>query len=135
MTETKFTAVNLRKSNPTFYHLIMVLSLGRVALALNFWLYKPTFQPYGIHKAWAGAVFCALGVSQLVFLHLWRDIRKIRLVLATSAAVLMVWGLVNTQQWFAGKASLQLPIVYVVIAVVQIILLVEPPVNPMTEKK
>lgn len=131
----KYTGVNLRKSHPTLYHSIMTLSLMRVALALNFWFARPTFTPYGIHKNWAGAVFVVLGLMQLLFLHVFRDLRLIRFVLAASGAVILVWGLVNTQQFFAGNASLQLPILYVAIAALQIGLLLEPPLNPITERR
>lgn len=131
----KYSGVNIRKSHPTLYRSIMALALMRVALAFNFWFARPTFTPYGIHKNWAGIVFVALGLSQLVFLHLFRDVNKIRLVLALSGAVMLVWGLVNTQQFFAGNASLQLPILYVGIAALQLVLLLEPIVNPMSERK
>lgn len=135
MSETgRHSQVNLRKSHPTLYHSIVTLSLMRVALALNFWTSDPTFNPWGIPKNLVGLVFFMLGAWQLIFLHVWRDLRKIRLVLALSAGVMLGWGLVNTQQSFDGKASFQLPIMYVAVAALQLMLLLEAPVNPMTEK-
>lgn len=131
----KYTKVNIRKSHPTLYHAIMTLALARVALALNFWFSRPTFTPYGIHRYIAGIVFFALGASQLLFLHLLRDLRKIRLVINLSGGVMLLWGLVNMQQSFQGKASFQLPIMFVMAAVLQYVLLIEPPVNPMSERK
>lgn len=130
----KYSKVDLRKTHPTMYHAIMVLSLGRVALALSFWFSRPTFTPYGIHRYIAGVVFFLLGASQLVFLHIFRDLRKIRAALNLSGAVMLMWGIVNTQQVFHGKASFQLPIVFVTLAAVQYVLLIEPPVNPVTRK-
>lgn len=125
--------LNIRHSHPALYHSIMVLALGSIALAVNFWTSRPTFNPFSIPKEVVGCVFFALGVSQLVFLNVVRDLRMVRLALAASIAVNLAWGLSNTQQWINGKASLQLPILYVAIALLQRPLLTEAPVNPMTE--
>jgi len=48
---------------------------------------------------------------------------------------MLFWGASNAQQSLAGNASFQLPILYIALAVLQIPLLVEPPVNPMTKKE
>lgn len=127
--------VNLRLTHPGLYHLIITLSLMSVGLAVNFWTSNPTFNPYGIPKNMVGVVFFLLGASQLVFLNVLRDLRKVRLVLALSGFVMLVWGLANSAQSFAGKASFQLPILYLSLATIQLWLLVESPVNPMTKRE
>jgi len=127
--------VNLSKSHPALFHSIMVLSVASVALAFNFWLSRPVFNPYGWDKRIVGTVFAILGVSQLVFLNLVRDLRMVRLTLAVSISWMFFWGVSNSQQSFAGDASFQLPILYVTGAILQIPLLIEAPVNPMTEKE
>lgn len=132
---TQHFKVNLRKTNPTLYHSIIAFSTIRIGLAINFWTSSPTFNPYDIPKNIVGVVFFLLGAWQLIFLHLWRDLRKVRVVLAVSSAVMLCWGLVNTQQFFDGNASLQLPILYVGIAAIQMLALLESPVNPMTAKR
>lgn len=134
MADKQHRRVNIRKTHPSLYHSIMTLGVGYIALALNFWGSNPTFNPYGIPKNWVGVVFAALGVSHLVFLNLLRDLRAVRITLAISVAAMLFWGASNAEQFFAGKASLQLPIMYFILAVLQIPLLVEAPVNPMTEK-
>lgn len=113
----------------------MTFGLVQVALAANFWLGPdPTFDPYGIPADIAGIVFFTLGASLLLFLNVFRDLRKVRLVLAISIGVGFFWGIANTQQGLAGKASFQLPILFVGLCVAQIPWLIEAPVNPMTER-
>jgi hypothetical protein len=113
----------------------MTLGVMSIALAINFWTSNPTFNPYGFDKNVIGGVFFTLGFSKLVFLNVLRDLRLVRIILAASISFHFFWGASNAQQFFAGKASLQLPILYIALAVLQMPLLVEAPVNPMTEKK
>lgn len=126
--------INIRKTHPGLYHSLMTLGFMGVALAANFWGSNPTFNPYNINKNWIGLVFFLLGISQLFFLNVFRDLKMVRIVLAASISFMCFWGLSNTQQFFAGNASLQLPILYLAISVLQIPLLVEAPINPMMER-
>lgn len=127
--------VNLRKSHPGLYRSIFTVGCMGVALALNFWFSSPTFNPYGLDKNIVGLLFALLGTTQLVFLVVFRDLRMVRIMLAVSLGWMMFWGLSNTQQYFAGKSSLQLPILFITISILQVPLLIESPVNPFTEKK
>jgi len=113
----------------------MVLAVMSIALAANFWISNPAFNPFGINKNYVGVVFAVLGVWQLVFLNVFHSLEMVRLGLAASSFILAFWGLSNAQQFIAGVASLQLPILYLALAAFARILLVEAPVNPMTEKK
>lgn len=131
----KYSGVNIRKTHPALYQSIMTLGVMGIALALNFWFARPTFDPFGIPKPVVAGVFFMLGACQLVFLNVFRDLRKVRLTLAASIAVYIFWGLANGQQWVNGRASLQLPILYVTLAILQMPLLVEAPVNLTTEKE
>lgn len=130
----RHSRVNVRKSHPGLYHSLMTFSLTSVALAANFWTTHPAFSPYGINKIIIGLIFFALGISQLVFLNVFRDLRGVRIVLAASIAFMFFWGASNTQQFFTGNASLQLPILYLTLSILQVPLLIEPPVNPMTKR-
>lgn len=112
----------------------MTIGLAEVALAFNFWLTSPTFNPYNIHKNIIGGVFAVLGFSQLVFLNLIRDLPKVRMTLAVSIWFTFAWGIANTQQVFAGNASMQLPILYLTLCILQIPLVIEAPVNLTTRK-
>jgi hypothetical protein len=103
-------------------------------LAVNFWISNPTFSPFEINKTVVGVVFFVLGASQLVFLHVIHSLPMVRAGLTASIFVMISWGLSNVQQFIAGRASLQLPILYLLVAALQYGLLIESPVNPMTEK-
>lgn len=130
---TKHERVKIRATHPALYRAIMTLSLMSVALAVNFWTSNPTFNP--LPKNLVGVIFMALGLTQLIFLNVFHQLRSVRITLTLSLAFMLYWGLINARQAFAGDASFQLPILYVALAVLQIPLLVEPPVNPMTERK
>jgi hypothetical protein len=126
--------VDVRKSHPSLYHLIMAVATGSIALGVNFWTSNPTFNPYGWSHHWIGVVFFIIGTAQALFLNIWRDLRLVRIALMLSSAFYVFWGGTNTQQFFNGNASLQLPIMFMIVAAVQALLLLEAPVNPMTEK-
>lgn len=128
-------AVNLRMVHPTMFRLLLWFSIAKVALAFNYWFARPTFMPYGTSKYVAGTVFIFLGVSQIVFLLLIRDLRKLRLLLALSGFTEFVWGAVNSQQFLAGKASLALPIYVVTVAIAQRIMLTDAPINPAASRE
>lgn len=113
----------------------MTVALTSVALAVNFWASNPTFNPYDIPKDRIGVIFVILGIGQLFFLNVIHSLRMVRIGLAASIGWMLFWGLSNTQQFFAGNASLQLPLLYLALAVLQIPLLIEAPVNPMTKKR
>lgn len=130
-----YTETNLRKAHPFLYRCILTFSIARLLLGLNYWFARPTFQPLGIDKVIAGFVFFGLGFAQIVWLHWWRDIRRIRKVLAISAGVLILWGVINCQQVLHHKASFALPIPLVTIATLQIFAMFEPPRNPSTERE
>lgn len=127
--------VNIRKTHPSLYRSIMVLSIMSVALAINFWTSNPTFNPLGIPKHVIGGVFALLGVGQIISLNVIHDLRRVRLGLAVSLAFMVAWGIVNTQQALAGNASFQLPILYVALGVLHYPLLVEAPVNLTTKRE
>lgn len=129
-----YDKINIRKSHPGLYRSILTLGVMDLALAANFFLTTPTFNPLGIPKNAVGIIFLALGVSQLLFLNVFRDLVKVRITLATSIFWFSFWGLLNCHQFINGRASLQLPILFNAIAFLQVPLLTEAPINPMTEK-
>lgn len=127
--------VRIRATHPALWRSIMTLSLMSAGLAVNFWTSNPTFNPYNIPKDLIGVIFFVLGAGQFVVLNVLHDLRKVRRALAVSLGFILFWGLSNTQQFFAGKASLQLPILYVTLAALYFFLLIESPVNPMTRRE
>lgn len=127
--------VSIRKTHPNLYISLMTIAVASIALGVNLHYFTPTFRPYGISEELIGACFSVLGLSQLIFLNLYHNLKLVRLVLAMSISFMLFWGLSNTQQSFAGKASFQLPILLITLAALQIPLLVEPSTNPMTSNK
>ena len=127
--------VNIRLTHPGLYHSMVTFGLMDVALAVNFWITTPAFNPFSINKNLVGVVFFVLGVAQLVFLRVFRSLRMVRIGLAVSIFVMVSWGLTNVQQFINGHTSLQLPILYLTLGALQYVLLIESPVNPMTKKR
>lgn len=127
--------VDLRMSNPEMYRDIMLWSIISVGFAINFWNSHPTFNPFGIPKTIVGIIFFMFGGLGLVFLNVFRDLKKIRLLIVFAFIWYFVWGIVNAQQWHEGRASLQLPIAFLGMSVAQFLILLKPPVNPMSEKR
>lgn len=125
MTGGRLRETNLREAHGRLYSSIMTLAVMSIALAVNFWTSNPTFNPYGIPKDLIGVVFLLLGISHLVFLNWLRDQRKLRYGLTASLSFMLFWGISNTEQSFAGKASFQLPIMYVALAMLHLPLLVQ----------
>lgn len=134
MKPRKHSRVNIRNTHPGLYHSITTVALMGLALGVNFWFSNPTFNPYDIPKNVIGFIFFALGVSQIVFLNVVRNLDMVRITLAVSIGWMTFWAIANTQQFFNGDASLQLPILYLTVALLQLPLLLEAPVNPMTQR-
>lgn len=121
MSENRHSRLNVRKTHPTMYREVTSVGLIEIALAFNFWYSNPTFNPYGINKVYVGVGFFVLGVTLLVLLNR-RSLLSARIVMTASVAITFAWGGGNTQQFFAGNASLQLPILFVGFGVWQIFL-------------
>lgn len=137
MTESPDTVhtVILRKSHPALYRSIMIIGIGVLLLALNLWFYKPTFQPLDIPFRAVSLGFLLIGISLLVFLNLFHKLSYVRITLTISIGFMLFWGGINTIQVFDGKASFQLPVLFLILVAVQAVWLIESPVNPMTEKR
>lgn len=126
--------VSIRQTHLLMYRVLVIVAVGSIALAINLYLTKPTFAPYGLPKGVIATIFLFLGIVQLGLLSLYHYLKLVRLVLAASGGFMMFWGLSNTQQAFAGKSSFQLPILFVMLALIQWSFLLEPASNPLTEK-
>lgn len=125
--------VSIRKTHPAMYRVLMIVAVMFVALALNLYLTTPTFNPYGISKTLIATIFLVLGVSKIIFLNIYHNLKLVRLMVAIATSFMMFWGVSNSQQSFAGKASFQLPILYITLALINLPFLVEPASNPLTK--
>lgn len=123
---------HLRDTHPNLYRSMMTTGLIEFALGLNFLLTTPTFQQFGIHKNIIGTGFLLLGLAYVVFLNIYRSIRIARLLTVIGATFMVFWGVGTTETFFAGRSSLQLCILYFGLAALQVPLLLEPFLNPVT---
>lgn len=126
---------DIRKSHPSLFYTMLIIAVVCIGEGVNFLSSTPTFKPYNISFTLIGSIFLAIGLSELVFLNLYRNLFLLRLTVSLSSGFLLFWGITNTQQSFAGKASFQLPILLIGLALVQLRTLQEPSVNPITMKK
>lgn len=127
--------VNLRKTHPTLYRTYMTFALISIGLGMNFLLTNPTFNPYHVNKAVIGSVFLSIGLSKLIFLNFFRNLSWVRVSLAINIAFMIFWGVGTSITFFQGKTSLQLFVLYVGLSTLELWLLQESPVNPMTKKE
>lgn len=124
--------VYLRHTHPNLYRSLMTVGLIEVAIGLNFLLTTPTFQQFGIPKNLVGAIFLVLGLTDMVLLNVFHNIRAVRVKTVVGTAVMIFWGIGTTETFFQGRSSLQLCILYFGLAALQIPLLLEPFLNPVT---
>lgn len=126
--------IRLRHSHPNLWRQLMGYALLNVALALNFILLTPAFDPLGISKYWFGAIFMAMGVAKLYALNGVLRRRLLRFTIAANVGLLVFFGILLIAGFFSEhQTSLQLPIMYFGAAVIEFPMLKEPLVNPQTE--
>lgn len=127
-------SVNLRKTHPNLYRLVMGIALMYVALGINFLVFTPTFfvwdQP---NELWA-AIFLGLGVGLIVFLNLIRRPHALQITMAVAVFYTLFFACGTMQPAFEGKGSAQLPILYVGLGVLVAVMLLEPVVNTWTRR-
>lgn len=134
MNEEGPATINIRKTHPNLYWIVMILAVGDIALGLNFIFLHPTFLIYSASNYLWGGVFLALGLGKLVSLNLYRRLRLVRAIMAAAAFYMLFISLGAMQPFLEGVGSLQNPILYAIVATVQIRLLMEPIWNPVTAK-
>lgn len=127
--------VTLRHTHPNLYRALTTHACCTMALGLNFLFLTPAFNPLGVPKMPTGFVFCGVSIAKLVTLNMHGDLRRLRLATACSVALMFTWGVLQTLAYFQLKmTSLQSPILYFGLALVEYWLLTEPFTNPVTQK-
>lgn len=127
--------INIRKTHPNLYLGISTFALMDLALGLNFLFFTPTFHVYGMPFVLWGVIYLALGISQLIFLNVYRKLPLVRVTMACSITFALFFGVGTLQPVFEGLASPQLMILYAGMAALQLPLLLEPFINPWTAKR
>lgn len=138
MTEGRYEGpdrgVNLRVTNPALFRGALTIAIIFICLGLNFllpFIPPPTFKQYGISPDFLGAGFLILGVAQIVALTLYRDLYIVRSLIVAGIVYCLFWGVGTTETFFQGTASLQLFVLYMGLAVIQVPLLLSPYFNPV----
>lgn len=126
--------INVRKTHPNLYWLLMFLAATGIALGLNFIILSPTFPIFDTPNVIWGATFIVVSIARLIALNVYRRLRWVRATMAFSAAYMAFLAIGTGQPFVEGSGSLQLPIIYAGMALLQVPLLFEPFVNPVTAK-
>lgn len=126
--------VDVRKSHPNLYWMIMTYAVGNIALGINFLVFTPTFLVYHLPNWVWSAIFLTLGISKIILLNVHRHLKLTRLFMAAAIAFFLFFSVGTAEPFMEGKGSLQLPILYVLLAMLQIPVLIEPFINPWTKK-
>lgn len=126
--------VNIQKTHPNLYWLVMILGVMQIALALNFFILSPTFPIFAAPNVLWGVIFLVIGVGKVVSLNFYRRLGLVRAIMSFSWVYTMFIGLGTCQPFLEGSGSLQLPIVYVGISGVLLVLLFEPYINYLTAR-
>ena len=127
--------INVHKTHPNLYLLIMLSAALNILLGLNFLFLHPTFLIYDQPNYLWGAIFIMLGIGKMVFLNIFRYLKFVRILIAMAFVFVMCIAYGTTQPFIEGEGSLQLPILYAGWAALQLALLFEPFINPWTAKR
>lgn len=124
--------VNLRLTHPTLYRSAIVFAAISIGLGLNFLFTKPTFNAFGIDKHIVGVIFLCLGTAKLAAITAIRRLKYIRITMVANSTFMTFWGMGTATTYFTGQTSLQLFVLYIGLALLQMFLLFEPFINPIT---
>lgn len=126
--------INIRYTHPGMYWIMMALAVGEVAFGWNFIRNDPTFAIYdGPNNLWGG-IFVGLGLARLTALNVYRRLALVRASMVFSLFYMGFLAYGTTTPYREGTGSLQLPFFYALVAAIQIPLLFEPFVNPLTAR-
>lgn len=127
--------IDIRKTHPNLYLMVMTLGAIDVLLAANFYWLNPTFEVYHLKNYVWASVFLTLGLAKWWFLNFKRSLRVVRMTMAFAVSFLVFFAIGTAEPWLDGVGSLQLPIMYLGMAAVQIPMLLEPFLNPWTARR
>lgn len=127
--------IDVRKTHPNLYRMVMTLAVVCLLLGLNFLVLQPTFLIFDMPNVLWGAIFLALGGTKIVFLNVLRRLKLVRIAMAAAVAYFLFLGFGTTQPFVEGEGSLQLPIMYFALALLYLPLLLEPFINPWTASR
>jgi len=128
-------SLDVRKTHPNLWRVVMAFAVINVLLGLNFMLLHPAFLIYHQSNYLWGLIFLILGMSKITFLNFYRNLRLVRLTMGCEVAFMTSLALGATEPVFTSSASLQLPILYLGLAALELPLMLEPFINPWTARR
>lgn len=134
MANSDLAEINVRRTHPNLYWLLMVLAGTGIGLGLNFIFLQPTFLIWDAPNVLWGAIFLLSSANRIIALTS-RRLRWVRATMAFQCAYMAFLAIGTSQPYIEGQGSLQLPIIYAGMALLQVPLLMEPFVNPETAKQ
>ena len=127
--------VSLRLLHPNLYRAVMLLSGWFILLGLNFVIFTPTYLIFGMPNELWGSFFLLIGATEFFFLNVMNRLIMVQMALATGIPLCFILTIGTSEPFIHGVGSFQLPIMYLGLAVLQIPLALEAPVNPWTKAK
>lgn len=126
----------MRKTNPTTWQKLFVFAVLSTALGLNFIFLTPTFMPFDMPKWPIGLLLVGCGVAKLTLLLVnGSPVIWIRSSMALTVSIYSFWGAILTFEFFRlDQTSLQLPLTYIALALLGVLLLMDPFSNPPPPK-
>lgn len=104
-------------------------AIGSLAFGFNFLFLTPAFMPFSLPKEFVGPIFLACGFIKLAMLLLNAPNNQLRLSMATTVYIYSFWAAVLTFEFFRlSQTSLQLPIAFIVLAILGLQVLDDMPV-------
>lgn len=126
--------INVRRTHPTLYRMLMAIALVGIGLSINFFFLKPTFPIWGVPNIIWGGIFLVVSINSIVSLNFYRRLEWVRATMGISTAYFAIMAVGTTAPSWKGDASFQLPLVYALVVAFQFFLLKEPFLNPETAK-
>jgi hypothetical protein len=126
--------VDLRKTHLNLWRMAFLLAVGELLLGANFLLLQPTYPIFHAPNELWGICFVVVAVSQMLALLVVHSLAFVRGCMSVAVAYTLIVAVGACEPWLDGVGSLQLAILYGGMAVIQIPLILEPFLNPMTNK-
>lgn len=131
-----YNAVNVRLSHPALYQGALTFAFMFVLLGLNFLFLRLPFNGYDLPKTYIGTAFLVLGLPNIAFLTVLRNLKAVRIVMALQIGWTIIWASSTIVTVFDGsRTTFQLAILYGTLAFLEGYLLLEPFRNETTERK
>jgi len=126
--------VDLRKTHLNLWRMVLLLALGELLLGANFLWLQPTYPIFHAPNELWGVCFVVIALAQALALLISHSLPLVRGCMSVAVAYILIVAVGACEPWLDGVGSLQLAILYAGMAVIQLPLILEPFLNPMTNK-